>query len=101
MNLGFKQCIDYLLQKTILGKAQSEQEPAPVIPDMAALVEQAKQEWKNAANYFNNVSEPELVDHAILLREAAERRYMYLLKQAKREEKQAFLQESNIAQAHS
>jgi hypothetical protein len=82
MRLGFKQFIESLLQRTMLPRPEPELEAATV-PDMVSLIEQAKREWKYAANYFDNVSDPELVDHAILLREAAERRYMYLLKQAK------------------
>ena len=46
-------------------------------------VEQAKQEWLNARRYFDNVVDPDLVDLAIYTMDAAERKYMYLLKQAK------------------
>lgn len=45
----------------------------------------AREEWVAARNYFDNVADPDLVDHAIYLLEAAERKYMYLLKRAKRE----------------
>jgi len=48
-------------------------------------VNQARTEWQNARQLFNDVSEPELVDYAIFREEAARRRYMYLLKQAKLE----------------
>lgn len=34
-------------------------------------------------SYFNNATDPELIDHAILLLEAAERKYMFLLNEAK------------------
>jgi len=47
------------------------------------LVQEARDEWIQAQNYFENVSEPELVDYAIYRAEAAKRRYMYLLKQAR------------------
>lgn len=87
MKLGFIQLLESMLNKMALPEKGAEQ---AVVPDIVVLIEQAKQEWKQAANYFNNVSDPELVDHAILLREAAERRYMYLLKQAKLAELQAF-----------
>lgn len=46
-------------------------------------VEQAKRDWLDAQNYFNSVVEPDLVDIAIYSMDAAERKYMYLLKQAK------------------
>ncbi len=49
------------------------------------LVEEARQEWQAARAYFETVSEPELVDHAIYLVEAAEKKYMYLLKKAREE----------------
>jgi len=48
-------------------------------------VNQARNEWQNARQLFNDVSEPELIDYAIFREEAARRRYMYLLKQAKLE----------------
>ncbi|NLW18079.1 MAG: DUF2508 family protein [Firmicutes bacterium] len=85
MRLGLKE----FMEKAFLGKSEENEEEQPDF-DMVALVEQAKQDWLHAANYFNNVSDPELVDHAILLREAAERRYMYLLKQAKLANARAF-----------
>ena len=47
------------------------------------LVEQAKQEWQDAKKRFNEVSDPDLVDYAIYALEAAERRYIYLLKKAR------------------
>lgn len=46
-------------------------------------VEEAKQEWLNARIYFDNVVDPDLIDLAIYTMDAAERKYMYLLKQAK------------------
>jgi len=51
-----------------------------------ALVDQireAHQEWIRAQRYFQWVSDPELVDHAIFTEEAARRKYIYLLNQAK------------------
>ncbi len=48
-------------------------------------VNQARIEWQNARQLFNDVSDPDLVDYAIYREEAARRRYMYLLKQAKLE----------------
>lgn len=43
----------------------------------------AKKEWENAKNIFENVSDPDLVDYAIYNVDAKEKRYMYLLKQIK------------------
>lgn len=58
----------------------------PPRPTFLELVEQAKQDWMAAKSYFENVSEPELVDHAIYLIEAAETKYMYLLRKARVQE---------------
>ena len=48
-------------------------------------VDQAKNDWHAALNYFQNVCDPELVDHAIYKVEETKRKYMYLLRQAKKE----------------
>lgn len=59
---------------------------APLTDGSEALAEelaQAKSEWVQAQNYFQNVTDPALVDHAVYLLEAAEAKYTYLLKQAR------------------
>jgi len=43
-------------------------------------VKEAYDEWQSAKNFFENVSDPELVDVAIYGAEAARRRYLYMLK---------------------
>ena len=43
----------------------------------------AKQEMHDAQSYFDNVTAPELIDHAIYRMEAAKAQYVYLLKLAK------------------
>ena len=48
------------------------------------LVDQARREWQAARSLFENVSEPELIDHAIHRMTAAERRYMFLVREARR-----------------
>lgn len=48
-------------------------------------VDKAYQEWIDAQKYFQGVSEPALVDHAIFMEEAARRKYIYLLNIAKNE----------------
>ncbi|NLV90846.1 MAG: YaaL family protein [Firmicutes bacterium] len=60
-------------------------------PDISE-VEAAKQEWLNARQYFDNVVDPDLVDLAIYTMDAAERKYMYLLKQVKRD----YLRETEV-----
>ncbi len=54
-------------------------------PTPRESISRAREEWLAARNYFDTVSDPDLVDHAIYLLGAAERKYMYLLKRAKRE----------------
>ncbi|NMD42185.1 MAG: DUF2508 family protein [Firmicutes bacterium] len=49
------------------------------------MVETARLEWRSARNRFNQISDPDLIDHAIYDLEAAERRYIYLLKKAREE----------------
>ncbi|HHT04952.1 MAG TPA: YaaL family protein [Hydrogenispora sp.] len=49
------------------------------------LVEDAKKDWQEARAYFNTVTDPELIDHAIYALGAAEKRYVYLLKKAREE----------------
>ena len=43
----------------------------------------AQREWKDKEIYFQSVSEPDLVDHAIYELEASKIKYMYLLKKVK------------------
>jgi hypothetical protein len=43
----------------------------------------AHQEMCDTQNFFDNVVDPELVDHAIYKMEAAKSKYIYLLKQAR------------------
>ncbi|HNZ82934.1 MAG TPA: DUF2508 family protein [Sedimentibacter sp.] len=51
--------------------------------EMFLNIENAKKEWEDAKNIFENVSQPDLVDYAIYKVEAAEQKYIYLLKQYK------------------
>ena len=64
----------------------AEQQPAVRWPkDHFTMVEQARLEWRSARNRFDQISDPDLIDHAIYDLEAAERRYIYLLKKAREE----------------
>lgn len=62
-------------------------QPAPVskCQPLAEQLEQAKQEWLSALNYYNDVSDADLVDYAAYLIQAAEKKYTYLLKLARQE----------------
>lgn len=51
--------------------------------DIYINIENAKREWEDAKNIFENVSQPDLVDYAIYKVEAAEQKYIYLLRQIK------------------
>ncbi|MEW5785075.1 MAG: DUF2508 family protein [Bacillota bacterium] len=55
--------------------------------DYYKIVEQARREWQNAKQRFEQISDPDLIDHAIYAIESAERRYIYLLKKANKEER--------------
>jgi len=59
-------------------------EPAP-LPSLPDVVEQARQEYLAAQYYYNTVTDKDLVDHAVFLMQAAEKKYMYLLKQARKQ----------------
>ncbi len=57
--------------------------------DLYINLENAKKEWEEAKNIFENVSEPDLVDYAIYNVEAAEKKYVYLLRKIKNENENA------------
>ena len=71
-------------QKIIASLVDNEP-PPDATPALAETVEQARREWQYAQNYYNSVSDSDLVDHAVYLMQAAEKKYMYLLKKARRE----------------
>jgi len=50
---------------------------------LAEEVRNAHLDWIQSQKYFESVSDPDLVDHAIFMEEAARRKYMYLLKKAR------------------
>lgn len=51
--------------------------------DFAFMIEEARQEWQSAKKLFEEATDQDLIDHAIHGVKAAERRYMYLLKEAR------------------
>ena len=53
--------------------------------DYYRMVEQARREWQDAKHRFEQIADPDLIDHAIYAIEAAEQRYIYLLKKAREE----------------
>lgn len=56
-------------------------------PTLEQSVEEARGEWEAARRYFDSVSEPELVDQATYLIKATERRYMFLVRLFRTEER--------------
>ncbi|CUH95656.1 hypothetical protein P22_1730 [Propionispora sp. 2/2-37] len=54
------------------------------LPDLKDMVEEARREWLAAQYYYDNVTDQDLVDHAVYMMQAAEKKYVYLLKQARR-----------------
>ncbi|EEG76574.1 DUF2508 family protein [Dethiobacter alkaliphilus] len=77
----------YMFWETVVSKLSMSEAAAttPQEKDLFDLVEDARQEWQAAMSHFNQVTDPDLVDHAIHAMEAAEKKYTYLLKKARRE----------------
>lgn len=68
--------------------------PTAYIPDLADVAAQARRERLAAQNYFNAISDNDLIDYAIYLMQAAEKKYAYLLKRARRESGTDYLHQS-------
>ncbi|MCR2044263.1 DUF2508 family protein [Anaerosalibacter massiliensis] len=47
-------------------------------------IKEAFKEWKSKERYFESVTDPDLIDHAIYEIEACKIKYIYFLKQAKK-----------------
>ncbi|HWQ61115.1 MAG TPA: DUF2508 family protein [Negativicutes bacterium] len=74
-----------LLKKLLAELFNNNPCPHARIPDLADVAAQARREWLDAQNYFNVISDTDLVDYAIYLMQAAEKKYIYLLKKARQE----------------
>jgi hypothetical protein len=72
-------------KKLLASLVESDPVPAAVMPPLPEVVEQARREWLSAQRYYNSVSDSDLVDHAVYLMQAAEKKYVYLLKKARSE----------------
>ncbi|HSH34901.1 DUF2508 family protein [Schnuerera sp.] len=66
-----------ILSKKFKTKEKSEEEK------ILDNIRKAHEEWKNKEKYFESVTDPDLVDHAIYELEASKIKYIYLLKKAK------------------
>lgn len=63
----------------------SKPTPVPKHQPLLEQLEEARQEWLSAQNFYNNVTDADLVDYAAYLIQAAEKKYTYLLKRARHE----------------
>ncbi|SEP47058.1 DUF2508 family protein [Propionispora vibrioides] len=70
-------------QKLVKNLLTPEECQPKSLPDLKEMVEQARQEWLSAQYYYNTVTDKDLVDHAVYMMQAAEKKYVYLLKQAR------------------
>lgn len=68
------------IKAMIASGAQVETRPED---ELLSVITKAHQELFDAENFFDNVIEDELVDHAIYRMEAAKSKYIFLLKKAK------------------
>lgn len=55
------------------------------------LINKAHKEWQIAVNNFNHCSDDDMIDYSIYSMEAAEKRYVTLLKMARKEKLTAYL----------
>jgi hypothetical protein len=64
---------------------QAELGTKHTFPTILEQMAEAKKEWRDAQGYYNSVYDKDLVDHAVYMMQAAEQKYVYLLKLARRE----------------
>jgi len=76
LNLEVKQFVNFIPGLSRKKKKDNHEE-------FFAAIAKARQEWYDAQNYFENVVEDDLIDHAIYKIEAAKSKYVYMLKHAK------------------
>lgn len=74
-----KKCFDF---KNII-KSIKSQDLEQNKDNIYISVENARKEWQDARNIFENVTNPDLIDYAIYNVDAAEKKYTYLIKQVK------------------
>lgn len=79
----WQRIMQYINYEFILKGNMPEENPREM--SLVALVDKAHREWMQAKAYFEEADDPDLVDHAIYAMEAAEKKYIYLLKLARKE----------------
>lgn len=75
--------LNYLKNELLLEPIQEQQSRNEY--SLLSQIKKARNEWEQAKSYFEQVVDPDLVDHAIYAMEAAEKKYMYLLGKARKE----------------
>lgn len=63
----------------------SDQNGTRSMPTLAEAVDLARRDWLYAQTCYHTATDPDLIDYAIFLAKAYERRYMYLLRKARQE----------------
>lgn len=79
---GALQLVTQALDRVAVSYSQGKEYTAP---SLAEMVEQARREWLGAKAYYEEVTDPDLVDHAAYAIQAAEKKYIFLLKRARAE----------------
>jgi hypothetical protein len=69
----------------LIERLQAEFAQRHTMPTILEQMGEAKREWRDAQRYYNSVYDSDLVDHAVYMMQAAEKKYVYLLKLARRE----------------
>lgn len=68
---------------TLAGLGYKQREETSPEEKMLQEIWEAHEEWVNSINNFNYVSEPDLIEYSIYDIETKQKRYSYLIKQAK------------------
>lgn len=82
----------------LLMKKDKESEDTKERKKMLGILSLAHKEWKEKESYFQAVTDPDLVDYAIYEMEASRLKYIFLLKQMRKEldEKQSEIKPSLV-----
>lgn len=72
-------------EKVVHGRDDDEHQAGAKVPSLQSCIDEAHREWVAARAYFESVEHPDLVDHAVHVLLAAEKRYEFLIREAKAE----------------
>lgn len=62
-----------------------ENKPTVSLPTLPVEIELARRDWLYAQRYYDEITDEDLIDYAIYFMKMCEKKYLYLLKKAKRE----------------